>query len=154
MTDDSLDLEIVRFVAAPPEKVWRAWSDPDILKEWWCPKPWTTEVVGFDFRAGGAFHMLMRGPDGASSDNPGAFLDVTPMQRIVWTSMLTAGWRPASPWMGLTGMFLIAPEKGGVRYTARALHKDRADRDAHEERGFFHGWAIMIDQIEAVAKAL
>ena len=55
MTDTRLDLEIVRVVAAPRAKVWRAWSDPDILKQWWCPKPWVTEVRAFDFRPGGAF---------------------------------------------------------------------------------------------------
>ena len=83
MTDTKLDLEIVRLVAAPREKVWRAWSDPDILKQWWCPKPWVTDVRAFDFRSGGAFHTFMSGPDGGESDNPGLFLDVVPMERIV-----------------------------------------------------------------------
>jgi len=154
MTDTALDLEISRFVAAPPAKVWRAWSDPEILKTWWCPKPWTTEVKAFDFRAGGAFHLLMSGPDGGSSDNPGLFLDVAPMERIIWTSMLVAGWRPATPWLGITGVFTLAAEGAGTRYIARCLHKDRADRDAHEERGFFNGWATMIQQLEDVARTL
>jgi len=39
MTDTKLDLEIVRLVAATREKIWRAWSDPDILKQW-CAEPW------------------------------------------------------------------------------------------------------------------
>ena len=88
MSDTKLDLEIVRFVAAPREKVWRAWSNPDTLRQWWCPKPWVTEVRAFDFRNGGAFHTFMSGPDGGKSDNPGLFLEVVPMERIVWTSML------------------------------------------------------------------
>jgi uncharacterized protein YndB with AHSA1/START domain len=49
MTDTKLDLEIVRFIDAPRAKVWRAWSDPDIIKRWWCPKPWVTEVRAFEF---------------------------------------------------------------------------------------------------------
>jgi uncharacterized protein YndB with AHSA1/START domain len=73
MTDAKLDLEIVRFVATPRPKVWRAWSDPHILKQWWCPKPWMTEVRAFDFRNGGAFHTFMSGPDGGESDIQGSF---------------------------------------------------------------------------------
>ena len=120
MTDTKLDLEIVRLVAAPREKVWRAWSDPDILKQWWCPKPWVTDVRAFDFRSGGAFHTFMSGPDGGESDNPGLFLDVVPMERIVWTSMLVAGWRPATPWLGMTG---ISPwrTKAPAHATRRAV---------------------------------
>jgi uncharacterized protein YndB with AHSA1/START domain len=154
MTDAKLDLEIVRLVAAPRAKVWRAWSDPNILKQWWCPKPWVTEVRAFDFRSGGAFHTFMSGPDGGESDNPGLFLDVVPMERIVWTSMLVAGWRPATPWLGMTGIFTLAEEGAGTRYTARCLHKDDADRQKHEGMGFFDGWGTMIRQLEEVAQSL
>jgi hypothetical protein len=76
MIDPKVDLEIVRFVAASRAKLWRAWSDPDIVRQWWCPKPWVTEVRAFDFRNGGAFHTIMSGPDGGKSDNPGLFLEI------------------------------------------------------------------------------
>jgi uncharacterized protein YndB with AHSA1/START domain len=154
MTETRLDLEIVRFVAAPRAKVWRAWSDPDILKQWWCPKPWVTEVRAFDFRAGGAFHTYMSGPDGGESDNPGLFLEVAPMERIVCTSMLIAGWRPAEPWLAMTAIFLLAEEGAGTRYTARCLHRNDADRAKHEDMGFFDGWGTMIGQLEEVARSL
>lgn len=154
MTEGRLDLEITRLVAAPREKVWRAWSDPEIFKQWWCPKPWTTELRAFDFRSGGAFHPFMSGPDGGTSDNPGLFLDVVPMERIVWTSMLVDGWRPASPWLPLTGVFTLADEGSATRYTARCLHRDDADRAKHEEMGFFDGWGATIQQMEDAAKSL
>ncbi len=154
MTNNSLDLEIVRLIAAPRAKIWRAWSDPDILKQWWCPKPWVTEVRAFDFRSGGSFHTVMSGPDGGESDNPGIFLDVAPMERIVFTSMLLVGWRPATPWLGMTAIFTLADDDCGTRYTARCMHKDDADKTRHEEMGFFHGWGIMINQMAEVARAL
>jgi uncharacterized protein YndB with AHSA1/START domain len=56
------DLIITRHVRAPRAALWRAWTDPELLKEWWCPKPWTTEVRAFDLRPGGAFYTFMRGP--------------------------------------------------------------------------------------------
>ena len=68
---EAQDLVITRHVRAPRATLWRAWSDPELLKEWWCPRPWTTEVRAFDMRPGGAFHTFMQGPDGGSSDNPG-----------------------------------------------------------------------------------
>ena len=154
MPDENLDLEIVRVLAAPRAKVWKAWSDPTILARWWCPKPWSTEVRAFEFRSGGALHTVMSGPDGGTSDNPGVFLDVSPMRRIVWTSMLAADWRPAAPWLAMTAVFLMEDEGAGTRYTARCLHQDAAGKARHEELGFFVGWRIMVDQLEAVARAL
>ena len=74
--DSKLDLEISRLLRAPRALVWKAWTDPAHLKEWWCPKPWTTEVRAFDLRPGGAFYTFMRGPDGGTSDNPGVFLEI------------------------------------------------------------------------------
>ena len=154
MSKGKLDLEIVRVLAAPRAKLWRAWSDPKILKEWWCPRPWVTEVRAFDFRAGGAFHTYMTGPDGGESDNPGLFLEIAPMERIVWTSMLVEGWRPAAPWLAMTGIFILEDDGANTRYTARCLYKDDADREQHEKMGFFEGWGNMIQQMEEVARAL
>ena len=154
MADATQDLEITRFVAAPRAKVWRAWSEPELLKRWWCPRPWTTEVRAFDFRPGGGFHTHMSGPDGGESDNPGLFLEIAPMERIVWTSMLVAGWRPAQPWLAMTGIFTMADEGAGTRYTARCLHRDDADRRRHEEMGFFDGWGAVIGQLEELAASL
>ncbi|MCW5773017.1 MAG: SRPBCC family protein [Rhodospirillaceae bacterium] len=154
MSDPRFDLEISRFVAAPPHRVWQVWADPKLLAQWWCPRPWTTEVRAFDFRPGGAFHTFMRGPDGGESDNPGCFLDLVPEERIVFTSMLTGGWRPATPWMAFTAVFTLAGEKGGTRYTARVMHKDEAERRRHLDLGFHEGWGTCMAQLEEVAKSL
>ncbi|NUJ78917.1 SRPBCC family protein [Methylocystis sp. FS] len=152
MGDQKLDLEISRFVAAPRARVWKAWTDPALLKEWWCPRPWKTEVRAFDFRPGGGFHTFMSGPDGGESDNPGCFLDVTPQERIVFTSMLVGGWRPASPWLAFTAILTMADEGSGTRYVARVMHKDAAERRRHEELGFYDGWSACITQLEEVAR--
>ena len=148
------DLVISRLLRAPRAALWRAWTDPALLKEWWCPKPWTTEVRAFDLRPGGAFYTFMRGPDGGTSDNPGCFLEVVPQSRLVFTSMLVGEWRPATPWMSMTAIFTMADEAGGTRYTATAMHPDPATRDKHEAMGFFEGWGICIDQLDAFALQL
>ncbi len=151
---ESRDLVISRVLRAPRAALWRAWSDPDLLKEWWCPKPWTTEVRAFDLRPGGAFHTFMEGPDGNTSDNPGSFLEVVPQSRLVMTSMLTAGWRPNTPWLGFTAIITMADEGTGSRYIARVMHPDDATREQHEKLGFFEGWNIAITQLDEFASAL
>lgn len=154
MSKNRTDLEISRFLAVPRARVWEAWANPGHLAQWWCPKPWTTEVRAFDFRPGGDFHTFMRGPDGDTSDNPGCFLEIVPHERIVWTSMLTGGWRPAAPWLAMTAIFTLADEGIGTRYTALCLHKDPADSHKYDEMGFFDGWNTCITQLEAYAQQL
>lgn len=147
-------LEISRLLDVTRAKIWKAWSNPELLKEWWCPRPWKTQVKAFDFRAGGAFHTLMTGPNGEESDNPGCFLDIAPEQRIVSTSCLTGGWRPADSWLPMTAIITLADEGAQTRYTARVLHKDEADRKRHAEMGFHEGWGICISQLEQFAREL
>jgi uncharacterized protein YndB with AHSA1/START domain len=157
MADDAAhphDLVISRQLRAPVAALWRAWTDPALLAQWWCPKPWTTEVRAFDLRPGGDFHTFMRGPDGGTSDNPGSFVEIVPGERIVFTSMLTGGWRPTQPWMPMTAVFTMRPEAGGTRYTALCMHADRESRDKHETMGFHEGWGICITQLDALACTL
>ena len=151
---DALDLVITRVLNAPRAALWRAWSEPDQLKKWWCPTPWTTEVVDFDFQPGGAFHTLMRGPNDELSDNPGCFLAVESQSRIVFTSMLTAGWRPTATWLRFTAIITFADYALGSCYTVNVLHPDEVTREEHEKLGFFEGWNIVISQLEEVACTL
>ncbi|WP_261521910.1 SRPBCC family protein [Burkholderia multivorans] len=151
---DSRDLTITRALRAPRAALWRAWSEPDLLKVWWCPKPWTTDVLAFDLKPGGAFHTLMKGPDGGISDNPGCFLEIVPQSRLAFTSMLTAGWRPNTPWMGITAIITMTDEGEGTRYVAHAMHPDDASREQHEKLGFFDGWNTVITQLDELACTL
>ena len=150
----SRDLVITRILKAPPGALWRAWTEPALMKEWWCPKPWTTEIKAFDLRPGGAFHTFMSGPDGGTSDNPGCFLEIIPESRLVFTSMLTGGWRPNTPWLGFTAVITMAAADGGSRYTATVMHPDDATRDRHEQMGFFDGWNTCITQLDDLAVTL
>lgn len=151
-----LDLVISRLLRVPRALVWKAWTDPAHLKEWWCPKPWTTEVLGFDLRPGGSFHTFMKGPGGGeTSDNPGTFLEIVPLSRIVWTTALVEHWRPAAePWLPMTAIITMEDEGEHTRYGATVLHKDKTARDQHEQMGFFDGWGTCIEQLEAFAGSL
>jgi uncharacterized protein YndB with AHSA1/START domain len=57
-------LKVVRDFDAPVEKVWRAWTESELLDQWWAPKPWKANTVTMDFREGGRWMYYMEGPEG------------------------------------------------------------------------------------------
>lgn len=66
ITKDTAKKQIIiqRAFEAPCEKVWQAWTTPEILDQWWAPKPWKAVTKSFDFSPGGHWHYAMQGPAG------------------------------------------------------------------------------------------
>ncbi|MCB2114885.1 MAG: SRPBCC family protein [Rhodobacteraceae bacterium] len=150
-----LDLTLTRHMAVAPERVWRAWTEPDLMRRWFAPAPVETRAAVIDLRPGGRFHVLMVAPDGTEYPNEGCILLVEPGRRLIFTECLTEGFRPVvRPVLPLTAEILIEPDGSGTRYTARALHGDAATRDEHAEKGFEMGWGLAAEQLEATARAL
>jgi len=155
MTNDTSDRELVltRLIDAPREKLYRAWTDAELLKQWFAPKPWTTPQAELDVRPGGASLVVMRSPDGNDMPCPGVYLEVVPNQRLVFTDAYTSTWQPSQkPFM--TVILTFEDEGGKTRYTARVRHWTVADREAHEKMGFHHGWGQCADQLAALAATL
>lgn len=146
--DHDLSLSITRFIDAPPEKVWHIMTERQT--EWWCPTPWKAEVIEQDWRAGGRDAMVFRGPEGEAHEQEGIFLEVTPGVRFVSTDAFTTGYRPAGPFM--VGIWEIAPEGNGTRYTATARHWTQESHDQHRDMGFEEGWGACADQLKALAE--
>jgi len=71
-------ITVVREFDAPLNLVWKAWTDSDILDQWWAPKPWKAETKTMDFRAGGHWLYFMKGPDGNGSWCSVEFGTITP----------------------------------------------------------------------------
>ena len=143
------ELSVTRLIDAPVDLVWRIATER--LTEWWCPKPWTTEIVEQDWRPGGRSAMIMRGPDGEEHPMEGVFLEVTPGRRFVFTDAFKAGWIPQTAFM--LGYFEFADEGGKTRYTAGARHWTAEARAQHEAMGFVEGWGKVAEQLAALAEA-
>jgi uncharacterized protein YndB with AHSA1/START domain len=147
------ELVLTRLIDAPPEKVYRAWTEPTLIKQWFAPLPWTISKVETDVRPGGSSLVVMRSPDGQEFPNPGIFLEVVPNQRLVITDAYTKAWEPSEkPFM--TAIMTFENEGGKTRYTARARHWTVADREAHEKMGFHQGWGQCADQLAALVKTI
>lgn len=154
MTDISKELMFERILGAPRGSVWRCWTEPGLLEQWFCPKPWYVTDARTDLRPGGEFFTVMNGPEGERFDNLGVYLDVAPEQRIVFTDAFVPGWRPsARPFMVAEVTFEDAGE-GRTRYTARAMHWTDEARKEHEAMGFHEGWDAAANQLEALARTL
>ena len=148
MSAASLELSVTRYIAAPPAAVWQAMVER--IEDWWCPRPWRMRVIDVEWRAGGRSAMEMLGPDGEVMPNDGIVLEFVPGKRWVSTDAFTAGWVPAGPFM--VGIWEIAPEGDGTRYTARARHWSAESCKQHKEMGFEAGWGAAADQLAALVE--
>ncbi len=144
------DLSITRLIDAPVDAVWRAWTEH--TAEWFCPRPWTTEIQAMELRPGGRSALILRGPNGEQNPLEGVYLEVVPHRLIVSTNAFTAGWHPQEPFMVRLDAF--AEEGAGTRYTATARHWTAEARDNHAAMGFDAGWNAATDQLVEVAVRL
>jgi uncharacterized protein YndB with AHSA1/START domain len=146
--DPAIDITIERFIDAPPRLVWEALTKPEHLKEWYMPRAWGRVArVEMDVRPGGIFSIDIASGDGNEFPNLGCFLDVVPMERLVWTSMLFPGYRPAVfDDVPITAIVTMRAEGAGTRYVFTALHRDEADCRKNKESGWLQGTEIALNQ--------
>jgi uncharacterized protein YndB with AHSA1/START domain len=145
------ELLLTSVIEAPRENVFRCWTEPDLITQWFTPPPFKTTRADIDLRPGGSMLVIMQGPDGQEMSNPGIILEVIPNQRLVSTDAYTKAWEPSEkPFMTL----ILTFEDAGTnktRYTARALHWSAEDCDAHEAMGFYEGWTTATEQLAELA---
>jgi len=147
------ELVITRVIDAPRAKVFKAWSDPALLKRWWAPRPWTTPICEIDLVPGGILKTTMRGPDKEEHSASGVVLAVEQQRRIVWTDAYISPWVPSEkPFM--TVEITMDDADGKTLYTARVVHWSPEDRERHEKMGFHDGWGQCIAQLGEVAATL
>ncbi|QND50837.1 SRPBCC family protein [Phyllobacterium sp. 628] len=147
------DLVLTRIIDAPRKNIFRAWTEADLLKQWFAPLPYTTPHAELDVRAGGSNVITMRSPDGTEYPNQGVYLEVVKNERLVFTDAYTKDWQPSEkPFM--TVIITLEDLGGKTKYTALVRHWTEADREAHEKMGFHEGWGICTDQLAALAAKL
>ncbi|MEO6626842.1 MAG: SRPBCC family protein [Burkholderiaceae bacterium] len=151
---DPRDLVLTRLIAVPRAKLFRCWTEPALIVQWFTPPPWKTVHAEMDVRSGGSSYIVMQGPDGTQMPNRGVYLEVVPDERLVFTDAYTSGdWTPAvKPFF--TCVLTFEDVGGNTRYTARARHWTAEDCAAHEKMGFHQGWGIAADQMAVLARTL
>lgn len=146
--DPRMDLAIERFIEAPVRLVWDALTKPEHLKMWYMPKAWgRVGRAEMDVRPGGIFRIDIATENGQEVPNIGCFLEVIPRERLVWTSMLFPGYRPAVfDDIPITAIITMESVDNGTRYLFTALHRDAEDLQRNKASGWLEGTEIAHDQ--------
>ena len=148
-TTEGRDLILTRTFDAPPEKVFNAWTQPTLLKQWFAPLPWTTVEAELDVRVGGTSLIVMRNPEGKDFPGRGVYLGVVKNSRLVFTDAFTNAWDLSEKPFMLVELEFEARGQS-TKYTARVRHWTIADREAHEKMGFHKGWVTCAEQLAAL----
>ena len=95
-------ITIARVYDAPLKSVWEAWTIPEEVAQWWGPRGFTLTTHSRDLRTGGHWHYTMHGPDGTDYENTTRYLEVIPMQRMVYDH---GGHQDRPPLFRVTALF-------------------------------------------------
>lgn len=150
-------LVVTRVFDAPRELVWKAWTDPKYVMQWWGPKGFTAPVCKMDFRVGGKFLYCMRMADGQEFWNGGEYHEIVPYERIV-SSMYFAdaeGNKVEAADLGIEheaiegARDMVLFEDLGNGKTKVTFIGNETMEDA-KESGQLEGWMEILDKLEAV----
>jgi uncharacterized protein YndB with AHSA1/START domain len=140
-TETATSLRLSRTIAASPEEVFRAWTDPAEMKQWYCPEGGTVDAAEVDLAVGGRFRVAMRMPDGVHVAY-GVYREIEPPRKLVFTWQ----WESDESREGETLVTLEFKECDGS--TELVLTHERfataESRDGHEQ-----GWASALNKLEA-----
>ena len=151
---NELELVIGRIIDAPRHAVWRCWTEEALLKQWYCPKPWTVPEADLDVRPGGRFNTVFAGPDGERMENSGIWLEVVPEEYLVFTDAFTEGFMP-QPDSFITGYVKLSDtEDGKTRFIWGARHPSAEKSKQHDDMGFEQGWGAAAEQLEETAQSI
>lgn len=131
-----------RVFDAPRDRVFAAYTDPELIPQWWGPRGTTTIVDQMDVRPGGAWRFVGRDPDGSETAFRGTYREVTPPERIVQTF----------EWEGMPGHVVVETATfedlgGRTRVTAQSLFHTSEERDGMLDSGMERGLTETHDRL-------
>ena len=139
-------LRIARHYPVAPEKVWRAWTDPQALKRWWGPDSRDrVSLAQLDVRAGGRFRIVFGGPQGTDNEVQGVYKEVVPNRRLVFTWT----WPNSTPERESLVTFVLRSAHGGTELDfCHEQFFDEAARDGHRR-----GWSGAFDKLDGYLRS-
>ncbi|MBW4608571.1 MAG: SRPBCC domain-containing protein [Hassallia sp. WJT32-NPBG1] len=142
------EIVITRIFNAPRDLVFKVWTDPKHVAQWWGPKGFTTRVEEIDFRPGGTWRYVMIAPDGTEYPVKGVFQEIVTPERIVTSDEFDEGFEQSMridlpSGIVMTAIFEDMNDK--TRLTLEIMHPTAEDRRKHEEMGVIAGWNSSFD---------
>lgn len=148
-------LEMHHVFQHPPAKIWRCWTEPELLEQWIVPRPWRAKDARIDLRPGGEFSFSVVSEDGEEMRNSGVILDFEEGYRLITTDAFRPGWIPNSTPV-MVGHLTLEPQDNGnaTLYKARAMHWNIDAKRHHVQMGFHEGWAVSAMQLSGLLTTL
>ena len=139
-------LTLNRHYPVAPEKVWRAWTDPQAVKRWWGPTPGEpVSLAELDVRVGGRFRIVFGGPDGKLHECAGTYQEVVPNRKLVFTW----SWPNSTPERVSVVTIVFKDLKGKTELVFKHEQLfDEAARDGHKR-----GWTGTLDKLDEFLRA-
>jgi uncharacterized protein YndB with AHSA1/START domain len=142
-------IHVVREFNASIEKVWKAWTDPDLLEKWWGPKPWIARTKSMDFTVGGAWLYAMEGPEGQKHWSHVTFTAIEPVTRFAADAVFSdenGNAAPNAPVGHWDNKFVAVGDK--TKVVADLSFDEEADFKMLVEMGFEGGFTMGLNQLE------
>ena len=140
------ELVITRTFDAPRELVWKTWTDPKHVAQWWGPKDFTNPVCELDVRPGGAILIHMRGPDGVVYPMKGEFNEIVPPERLVMTNGAVED-EAGNPQLVVVTTVTFAEHEGKTTLTMQAVVTKAAPEAEGALAGMEEGWNQSLDRL-------
>ena len=152
---------ISRDFDAPRELVWKAWTNPRLLAQWWGPRDFTNPVCELDLRPGGSYRIVMRAPDGSEYPLSGTFREIKPPERLVMTMDCSGhpdAWHDTvcpgrgsdpNPVGEMVTTVTLDLHDDKTQLTVRTLFRTAAIRDGMLKVGMTEGWSLSLDRLQA-----
>jgi uncharacterized protein YndB with AHSA1/START domain len=140
------ELVITRLFDAPRALVFKAWTDPKHVAQWWGPKGYTNPVCELDVRPGGAIYIEMTGPDGIAIPNRGIFQEIVEPERIVFTTTAFED-EAGNARLEVLNTITLTEVNGKTRLTMHAVVLTATPEVAVSLAGMEQGWNESLDRL-------
>jgi uncharacterized protein YndB with AHSA1/START domain len=148
-TPSNREIAMTRVFDAPRELVFKAYTDPSLIPQWWGPRGFTTTVDQMDVRPGGVWRFVLRGPDGSEDAFNGVYREIAPPQRIVSTFEFEG-----MPGHVSVETLTLEEHTGKTKVTSTSLFQTVEDRDGMLQSGMEAGAAETYDRFAELLEAL
>jgi uncharacterized protein YndB with AHSA1/START domain len=146
---DAALVQVRRVLDAPADRIYRAWTEPELVRRWWTANRGEMTVTDIDLRVGGTWRFVMVTPDGFEVGFHGEYREIVPNERIVSTEVYEG-----MPDAEAVDTMTLDETDGRTTLTILVQHSSKAHRDAHIESGMEDGLQDALALLERVAVSL
>ena len=149
------ELVITRILDAPRELVWKAWTEPELMMQWWAPKTFTAPSIKLDLRVGGEYLVCMLSPEGKDYWSKGTYKEIVPGQRLVLTdsfaddkgNIVPATYYGMSPEFPLESVVTVTFDENDGRTKLTLRYDDVSSIPESDLTDMQQGWNEMLDKL-------